>query len=115
MQLRALSPLAETHALLVGQRLHGRPEVAVVDVDGVSVRDLTVRFSVTGDAVMIQGVTGNELDCHTNTRGWAVARGSYGTSAGRAAIAVTIPMSSAATALTYFVNVIAVAADPNGL
>lgn len=105
MRLLAVSPVSETHHLLVGQRLDGWPEVELLDAHGVIVRDVPVRFGVSGEVVTFEHTTGGILDRDTDNRGRAIALGLYGHSAGEATVAVTVPSSPDTAALLYTVLV----------
>jgi hypothetical protein len=98
-RLRAASPLAERHQLLVGQRLDGWPEVDVLDEHGVTVRAEVVRFTVDGDAASFDG--GVSVDAESNNRGRAFAAGLTGHRPGAARVLVTVPTSPEVPALRY--------------
>jgi hypothetical protein len=100
-KLLPVSPISETHQLLVGQRLYGWPQVEAVDVHGVIVRDVIVQFTASG-AASFEGA----VEVKTNNRGRAMASDLLGDSVGQATVVATLPSSPDAAALEYTVEVV---------
>lgn len=105
MRLTPKSPLSETHQLLVGQRLDGWPQVQVLDANGVDVRAVIVRFTVSGSAAAFASAPGGVFDVETDNGGRAIALGLRGESAGEATVVVSLPGSPDADTLEYRVAV----------
>lgn len=107
LRLHPVSPLSETHQLLVGQRLDGWPQVEVVDEHGMTVRDADVRYLIEGNVARFEAEADatDTLDRRTGVRGRVTALNLYGVSVGEASVLVSLPDVPGAGSLRYEVNV----------